>query len=119
MSSWIKSIELCTLKGSNPVILTEYPISLDDSTANVEYIQEKLSSEAFNGEKVKLMNVKNIAIADTEATRGLYNHCRDIGFLAGRGKRLILGSFPGISVVQFGFLCVSSHKTSTSILFLT
>ena len=55
------------------MVLTEYPITLDDSTANVTYIQEKLSAEAFNGEQVKLMNARNIAIADTEATRGMYS----------------------------------------------
>ena len=52
------------------MVLTEYPITLDDSTANVTFIREKLSTEAFNGE---LMNAWNIAIADTEATRGMYN----------------------------------------------
>ena len=34
-------------------------------------IQEKLSQEAFGGAKVRLLNSKNILIADADGTRGM------------------------------------------------
>ena len=54
--------------------VTEHSLTLDDTKANVVYIQEKLSQEAFNGENVKLLNAKNILLADAEGTRGTCIH---------------------------------------------
>ena len=52
------------------VQVSEHPITIDDSTANVSYILDKLSREAFNGSRVKLLNAKNILIANVDGTRG-------------------------------------------------
>ena len=40
------------------------------TTANVQWIQDKLSAEAYGGARVGLLNAKNVPIADTEETRG-------------------------------------------------
>ena len=50
--------------------VSEHPLTLEESKANVSYIQEKLSQEAFGGDRVKLLNAKNILLADAEGTRG-------------------------------------------------
>ena len=50
--------------------VSEHPVTLDDNTANVNAIEERLSREAFNNGRVKLLNAKNILIADVEGTRG-------------------------------------------------
>ena len=50
--------------------MAEHPLTLDDSKATVTYITEKLSNEAFDGAKVRLLNAKNILSADVEGTRG-------------------------------------------------
>lgn len=39
---------------------SEQPITLEENSANVPCIQEKLSREAFNSVKVRLLNSKNI-----------------------------------------------------------
>ena len=44
---------------------------MDKSTANVSFLQEKLSKEAFGGSGGKLLNSKYILIADTEGTQGM------------------------------------------------
>lgn len=50
--------------------MTEHPLTLDDSRASVTYITEKLSNEAFDGAKVRLLNANNILLADVDGTRG-------------------------------------------------
>ena len=47
-------------------------MTMDENTANVPTLQEKLSKEAFGGSGVKLLNSKNILIADTEGTQGMF-----------------------------------------------
>ena len=70
MQSWIKSIDICSLSSNNEVVAnSEHPITMDANTANVS-IQEKLSREAFGGSGLKLLNSKNIRIADAEGTQG-------------------------------------------------
>ena len=49
---------------------SEHPITLDESSANVESIQEKLSHEAFDGARTRLLTCKNVLLADVEGTRG-------------------------------------------------
>ena len=49
---------------------SEHPITMDANTANVSFIQKKLSREAFGGYGVKLLNSKNILIALAEGTQG-------------------------------------------------
>ena len=67
MQSWIKSIDICSLSSNKEVVAnSEHPITMDANTANVSFIQEKLSREAFGGSGVKLLNLKNILIADAE-----------------------------------------------------
>ena len=56
------------LSGEQVVQVSEYTVTIDDSTANVTYIVDKLSQEAFNGNRVELLNAKTIA--DVEGTRG-------------------------------------------------
>ena len=70
-SSWNKSIEICCIRnGSGEVVAkSEHPITLDENLANVPCIQEKLSQEAFGGAKIRLLNSKNILIADADGTR--------------------------------------------------
>ena len=46
--------------------VSERPLTLNESNASVSYIQEKLTQEAFGGDKVKLLNAKNILLADAE-----------------------------------------------------
>lgn len=73
--SWIKSIDICSLSDSNEVVAySEHPITMDENTSNVSFIQEKLSREAFGGSSVKLLNSKNILIADAEGTQGTCMH---------------------------------------------
>ena len=69
-ATWNKSIEICSLKDGKVEQISEHPLNLDESKANVSYIQEKLSQEAFDGARVKLLNTKNILLADAEGTRG-------------------------------------------------
>ena len=49
---------------------TEHPVSLDETTATVSDVQEKISREAFGEAAVKLLNAKNVLLADVEGTRG-------------------------------------------------
>ena len=65
---WIQSIDLSSFDSSNEIVYSEYPISRDENTAKVSCLQEKLSREAFGGSAVRLLNSKNILIADTEGT---------------------------------------------------
>lgn len=70
-NTWNKSIEICYVSNTNQVVAkSEHPITLDESSANVVCVQDKLSREAFGGAKVRLLNSKNILVADTEGTRG-------------------------------------------------
>ena len=69
--TWSKSIEICVLRDGKVVQVSEHPLTLNETKANVTYIQEKLSQEAFSGERVKLLNAKNIMLADVEGTRGM------------------------------------------------
>ena len=55
---------------SDIVQKSEHPVTLDETSANVTSVQEKLSREAFNGGRVKLLNAKSIIIANVEGTRG-------------------------------------------------
>ena len=51
--------------------LNTHALSIDDGTATVSSIADKLSKEAFGGVKVRLLlNSKKVMIADTEGTRG-------------------------------------------------
>ena len=55
---------------------------MDENSANVSFLQEKLSREAFGGSGVKLLNSKNILIADTEGTQGMSIFvCADVNCL--------------------------------------
>jgi hypothetical protein len=51
------------------VSCSEHPLAIEEGTATVSSIADKLSKEAFGGVKVQLLNSKNIMIADTEGTR--------------------------------------------------
>ena len=68
-STWIESIEICSLRGDSGEIVTlsEHPLSIDDSS-----IGDKLSKETFGGVKVQLLNSKNIMIVDTEGKNEFY-----------------------------------------------
>lgn len=71
-TTWNKSIEICYLRGEYEVVQkSEHPILLDEASAQVSFVQDKLSSEAFAGAPVKLLNAKNFLIADVE---GKENH---------------------------------------------
>lgn len=56
------------------VAKSEHPIVLDENSANVASVQEKLSREAFSGTRVRLLNSKNILIADADGTRGMHSN---------------------------------------------
>ena len=61
VQSWIKSIDIRSLSSNNKVVAnSKHPITMDANTANVSFIQEKLSREAFGGSSIKLLNSKNI-----------------------------------------------------------
>ena len=69
--SWIKSIDICSLNSNNKVVAySEYPVTMDERTANVSFLQEKISKEAFGGSGVKLLNSKNELTADTKGSQG-------------------------------------------------
>ncbi len=70
---WIKSIEMCSLRANGDVVqISEHPVTLDEANSSVTAIQDKLSQEAFDGARVRLLNSKNIPLADVEGTRGRY-----------------------------------------------
>ena len=69
--TWNKSIKICSLRNGKVEQISEDPLNLNESKANVSYIQQKLSQEAFDGARVKHLNTKNILLADAEGTRGL------------------------------------------------
>ena len=78
-SGWSKSVEICDVvsgrHGAGEVIAkSEHPIMLCENSANVASVQEKLSREAFSGTRVRLLNSKNILIADADGTRGMHNN---------------------------------------------
>ena len=59
------------LRGEQVVQVSEHAVTIDDTTANVTYVIDKLSREAFSGSWVRLLNAKNIPVADVEGTRGM------------------------------------------------
>ena len=69
--------------------------------ANVPCIQEKLSQEAFGGAKIRLLNSKNILIADADGTRGMF-HTRyrhgSIGIASSYYGMSLTIRYPSISV---------------------
>jgi hypothetical protein len=65
---------------TNEVIAkSEHPITLEESSANVTSIQDKLSREAFSGAKFRLLNSKNILLADMDGTRGIISLAQRAG----------------------------------------
>ena len=66
----IDSKLICKLVGNEVIQVAEHPLTLDESKATVTYVTEKLSDEAFDGAKVRLMNAKNILLTDVDGTRG-------------------------------------------------
>ena len=65
----------CCLQGGEVVQQSEHPLIVDEATSTVTCIQNKLSDEAFNGEKVRLLNAKNILLADAVGTQGMNQCC--------------------------------------------
>jgi len=61
--------------GTDVVQRSEHPITLDESSANVESIQEKLSYEAFDSAQTRLLTCKNVLLADVDGTRGKVSTC--------------------------------------------
>ena len=98
--TWNKSIEICSLNDGKVVQVSEHPLTLDESKANVSYIQEKLSQEAFGGEKVKLLNAK---VADAEGTRGT---CKSFPSLSPLSLSLFLFLFLSLSLSLLGIFTV-------------
>ena len=68
--TWTKSVEICALNAGELIQISEHPLTLDDARASVSYVQDKISNEAFSGANVKLLNAKNLLIADVEGTTG-------------------------------------------------
>ena len=68
--TWTKSIEICALQAEEVVQISEHPLTLNDLKASVSYVQDKISTEAFTGAGVKLLNAKNGFIAGVEGTTG-------------------------------------------------
>ena len=54
LENQFKSVEICVLKVGEVVQTSEHPLSLDESKASVLYVQDKISTEAFSGARVKL-----------------------------------------------------------------
>lgn len=52
----------------------EHPITLVEDTAAVKKVAARISSEAFEGAPVVLLNSKNLPIPDVEGTQGGSNH---------------------------------------------
>ena len=65
-----KSIEICALQAGEVVQISEHPLTLDESKASVSYVQDKISTAAFSGAGVKLLDAKNVLIADVEGITG-------------------------------------------------
>ena len=64
---------MCSLSNSNEVVANSE--HMDVNTANVSFIQEKLSMEAFGGSSVKLLNSHNILIADAGYVHDIICSC--------------------------------------------
>lgn len=56
--------------GDELIQCSEHPLTLTEETANVQYVSEKLKTEAFSNQSVRLLNSKNLLIPDVEGTKG-------------------------------------------------
>ena len=80
--TFVDKIDLCSFDSSNEIVAySEYTVMMDESTAKVCCLQEKLSREAFGGSAFRLLNSKNILIADTEGTQGIHDNYLDFVYL--------------------------------------
>ena len=52
------------------VEIAEHPLTLSENIATVEEVSGRLREEAFQGNPIKLLNAKNLALPDYDGTRG-------------------------------------------------
>ena len=67
---WRKNIEICDYVCGRLRKNTNFPMSLTNETAKVEFIVESISQELFSGEDVVLIDAENLQIRDSTVTRG-------------------------------------------------
>ena len=66
-----KNIEICecTTDGRLKKV-SNFPMSMTNDTAKVDYITESISQELFDGVEVLLIDAENLKIRDSTVTRG-------------------------------------------------
>ena len=72
---WRKYIEICKWSGNAWKRLSNLPIQLTDSDATVERVSQIVADDAFNGERVTLLDNEYLKILDTVSTRGESDVC--------------------------------------------
>ena len=68
--AWTKTVEICTLDGSQLKKSFNLPVSLTESSATVVRVAEFVSTEAFDSASVVLLDSENLLIPDSVGTRG-------------------------------------------------
>ena len=66
---------ICKLSGNAWKKLSKLPVQLTDSDATVEHVSQIVADDAFNGERVTLLDNKYLKILDTASTRGESDVC--------------------------------------------
>lgn len=51
--------------------VSEHPLNLTKYTATISDVSKRLSTEAFEGSPVKILNAINLPLPDIEGTRGM------------------------------------------------
>ena len=67
---WRKNIEICDYVCGRLKKNSNFPMSLTNETAKVEFIAESISQELFSGEDVVLVDADSLQIRDSTVTRG-------------------------------------------------
>ena len=69
-SSWLKSIEIHTLKGGELRKSSNYPLTLTIETATIPSVAAKISAECFDNSPVVLLDHDNLKIPHNACTQG-------------------------------------------------
>ena len=70
---WTKNVEVCNYSKSLGTLrkISNFPITLTESTSSIKQVSQQLSHEAFGGQTVILLDNDNLKIPDTTASRGI------------------------------------------------
>ena len=67
---WTKTIEVSQVTNGEMKKLSNFPVALNEASANIIHVSQQLSSEVFGGKSVILLDNDNLPIPDTVASRG-------------------------------------------------